>query len=183
MFLAERGDWDGTFMWVLTPERERLFLASDPLFTLREVVFFSRDNPIAAERPEDLTGKIMGALHSSAFGRQFFPLIDEDEVLIARVANNRQLFQMLALGRVDFVPELETSGYAAVTEFLSEDQKTRITHLESLTYPWTYHLLVSRQTEHGPYFVDAFNRGMDILRQNGEFERIIGPYIRPKAAQ
>ncbi|WP_420414824.1 substrate-binding periplasmic protein [Roseibium sp.] len=180
MMLVERGAWDGTFMWVLTPERERLYLPSDPLFTLREVVFFSHDNPVAAQKAEDLTGKVMGALDSSAFGRQFTPLVENDSIIVARVPNNQQLFQMLAMGRVDFVPELETSGYDAVREYLTEDQRNRISHLESLTYPWSYHLLISRQTEDGPYFVDAFNRGMAIIRANGEFERIIGSYIRPK---
>jgi polar amino acid transport system substrate-binding protein len=180
MMLVERGAWDGTFMWVLTPERERLYLPSDPLFVLREVVFYSHDNPVSAQKPEDLTGKVMGALDSSAFGRQFAQLVDDNSIIVARVPNNQQLFQMLAMGRVDFVPELETSGYDAVQEHLTKEQKKRIGHLESLTYPWSYHLLISRQTVNGPYFLDAFNRGLAIIRENGEFERIIGAYIRPK---
>jgi len=182
MLLVEQGAWDGTFMWVLTPERERLYLPSDPLFTLREVLFYSREDPIAAVRPEDLKGKIMGVLDSSAFGEQFNPLIEQDEIYIARVPNNRQLFQMLAMGRVDFVPELETSGYEAVNQYLTADQTQQITHLKTLTHTWSYHMLISRRTDDGPYFVDAFNRGMEILRENGEFERIIGPYTRPKVA-
>lgn len=180
MMLVERGAWDGTFMWVLTPERERLYLSSDPLFTLREVVFYSKDNPIDARNPEDLRGKVMGALDSSAFGQQFASLIEDGSIIVARVQNNQQLFQMLAKGRVDFVPELETSGYEAVLAHLTEDQRRRIGHLETLTYDWSYHLLVSRQVMDGPYFVDAFNRGMAIIRENGLFETIIGPYIRPK---
>lgn len=180
MMLVERGAWDGTFMWVLTPERERLFLASDPLFVLQEVVFYSNDNPIDAKEPEDLAGKVMGALDSSAFGRQFAPLIDNGKIIVARVQDNQQLFQMLAMGRVDFVPELETSGYEAVLEHLTEDQRTRISHLETITYPWSYHLLISRQIEYGPFYIEAFNRGMEILKANGEFDRIIGSYIRPR---
>ena len=181
MLLVEQGAWDGTFMWVLTPERERFYLASDPLFVLREVIFYSKDNPVEAKELEDLNGKVMGALDSSAFGQQFAPLIDDGSIIVARVPNNQQLFQMLAMGRVDFVPELETSGYEAALEHLTEDQQKQISHLERLTYPWSYHLLISRQTEHGPYFVDAFNRGMEIIRANGEFDRIIGPYIRPRS--
>jgi len=180
MMLVERGAWDGTFMWVLTPERERLFLASDPLFVLQEVIFYSNDNPIDAERPADLAGKVMGALDSSAFGRQFVPLIENDKIIVARVQDNRQLFQMLAMGRVDFVPELQTSGYEAVMEHLTENQRNRISHLETMTYPWSYHLLISRQIDDGPFFIEAFNRGMEILKANGEFDRIIGSYIRPR---
>lgn len=181
MIEVERGAWDGTFMWVLTPERERIYLPSDPLFTLEEVVFYNKENPIDATTPEDLKGKVMGALDSSAFGRQFAPLVDDGSIYVARVRNNQQLFEMLARQRVDFVPELKTSGYDAVLEHLTEEQRRRIGHLETLTYPWSYHLLISRRIDDGPYFVDAFNRGMAIIRENGEFDRIIGPFIRPKA--
>ena len=127
MILVERGAWDGTFMWVLTPERERIYLPSAPLFTLREVVFYSHDNPILAKKPEDLRGKIMGALDSSAFGAQFSSLVSDGSIYVARVRNNRQLFQMLAAGRIDFAPELETSGYDAVYEHLTDEQRARIT--------------------------------------------------------
>lgn len=180
MIEVERGAWDGTFMWVLTPERERIYLPSDPLFTLDEVVFFNKNNPIEANEPSDLKGRVMGALDSSAFGRQFAPLVEDGSIYVARVRNNQQLFEMLARERVDFVPELKTSGYDAVLEHLTEEQRNRIGHLETMTYPWSYHLLISRHIDDGPYFVDAFNRGMEIIRENGEFERIIGPYIRPK---
>ncbi|MCK7614726.1 substrate-binding periplasmic protein [Roseibium sediminicola] len=180
MVLVERGAWDGTFMWVLTPERERIFLASDPLFTLQEVVFFNKDHALDASKPEDLKGKVMGALDSSAFGRQFAPLIEDGSITVARVQNNQQLFEMLAMGRVDFVPELETSGYEAVLEHLTPDQQKRIGHLHTMTYAWSYHLLVSRQIDDGPYFIDSFNRGLEIIRGTGDFDRIIGALIRPK---
>lgn len=183
MLLVERGAWDGTFMWVLTPERERKFLASDPLFTIREVVFYSSDNPIVARHISDLKGKVMGVLDSSAFGVQFNEMVEKGEIIVARVRNNQQLFQMLASGRVDFVPELETSGYDAVAEHLSAEQQKHITHLQTLTHPWSYHLLVSRMIDNGPFLIDSFNRGLAIIKENGKFEQIMGPYIRAKTAQ
>ena len=183
MVLVERGSWDGTFMWVLTAERQRKFLVSDPLFSIREVIFYSQDNPIAAKSIEDLKGLVMGALESSAFGSQFNKMTERGEIIIARVNNNQQLFQMLSRGRVDFVPELETSGYDAVRAHLSEQEQKRISHMETLAQPWTYHLLVSRITDSGPYFIDAFNRGLAIIKENGSFEKIMGPYIRPKPTE
>lgn len=180
VILVERGAWDGTFIWVMTPERDRKFLASDPLFTIREVIFHSKRNPIQASRPEDLRGLVMGALDSSAFGAQFNDLVEAGEITVARVRNNRQLFRMLLSGRVDFVPELETSGYDAVHEHLEPVERQQIVHLENLTHGWNYHLLISRLIDDGPYFVEAFNRGLAILKQNGEFERIMWPVIRPR---
>lgn len=183
MLLVERGSWDGTFMWVLTPARERKFLASDPLFTIREVLFYSSDNPIVARKISDLKGKVMGVLDSSAFGVQFNEMVEKGEIIVARVRNNQQLFQMLASGRVDFVPELETSGYDAVTEHLTPEQRKRISHLQTLTHSWSYHLLVSRMIDNGPFLIDSFNRGLAIIKENGKFEQIMGPYIRAKTAQ
>ena len=87
---------------------------------------------------------------------------------------------MLSNGRVDFVPELETSGKDAIREFLDAEQQNKIQQLEALNYPWTYHLLISRIPDDGPYFIEAFNRGLAILKANGEFEKIMGPVINSK---
>ena len=181
MALVELGAWDGTFMWVLTPERQRKFLVSDPLFSIREVLFFSRNNALTARKQEELKGLVMGALESSAFGEQFSSMIKSGDIVVARVNNNKQLFQMLASGRIDFVPELETSGYEAVREHLSVEQQKRITHLEAMTHPWSYHLLISRFIDNGPYLIDTFNRGMAIIKADGSFEKVMGPYIRSPA--
>jgi len=183
MKLVERGAWDGTFIWVLTPERVRKFLISDPLFSIQEVVFFAADRPISGRKPEDLKGLVMGALDSSAFGTQFNDLVESGGITVARVRNNKQLFQMLSNGRVDFVPELETSGYEAVREFLTPEQQKEIRHLDTLTFPWTYHLLVSRIPDDGPLYIDAFNRGLSILKDSGEFEKIMGPVTHPKVIE
>ena len=183
MLLVERGAWDGTFMWVLTPERERKFLVSDPLFTIREVIFYSSDRPVSAKAASDMKGMVMGGLDSSAFGVQFNDMIENGDIIVARVRSNQQLFQMLASGRVDFVPELETSGYDAAREYLTPQQQKRISHLETLTHPWSYHLLISRTIDNGPFLIDAFNRGLAIIKENGKFEEIIGPYIRAKPIQ
>lgn len=180
MELVRQGLWDGTFMWVLTPERKKDFLVSDPLFTVQEVIFYSRAKPIVATRLEDMKGKVMGALHASAFGAQFSTLVESGDISVIRAHTNQQLFQMLSNGRVDFVPELETSGTDAIREFLTLQQQKQIASLKTINHPWSYHLLISRLSKKGHYFLEAFNKGLSQIKANGEFESIMGTYIRPK---
>lgn len=181
MELVRQGLWDGTFMWVLTPERKKDFLVSDPLFTVQEVVFYSLAKPIVATRPEEMEGKVMGALDSSAFGTKFKDLIEAGKITVVRAHTNQQLFQMLSNGRVDFVPELETSGADAIREFLTPQQQQQISSLKTIYHPWSYHLLISRLSEKGPHFLDSFNKGLTLIKENGKFESILGSYIRPKS--
>ncbi|MFT5658878.1 MAG: polar amino acid transport system substrate-binding protein [Gammaproteobacteria bacterium] len=181
MELVRQGLWDGTFMWVLTPERSRDFLVSDALFTVQEVVYYSLDRPLAATHAKDMKGKTMGALHASAFGAQFNEFIESGEITVIRAHTNQQLFQMLSNGRVDFVPELETSGSDAIREFLTTSQQEKIATINSIKHPWSYHLLISRLSENGAHFLSAFNKGLVMIKADGTFESIMGRYIRPEA--
>lgn len=180
MELVRKGLWDGTFMWVLTPKRQKEFLASDPLFTVQEVIYYSLENPVSGKKTSDLEGKIMGALHASAFGNQFNKLIEAGKITVIRAHTNQQLFQMLSSGRVDFVPELETSGMDAIQDYLTPMQQQQMTHLQNIKHPWSYHLLLSRLSSKGAYYLGAFNKGLKIIKNNGTFESIMGPYIRPR---
>jgi polar amino acid transport system substrate-binding protein len=182
MELVRQGLWDGTFMWVLTPERKKDFLVSDPLFIVQEVVFYSLANPIVATRLEDMKGKVMGALHASAFGARFNEFVESGKITVIRAHTNQQLFKMLSSGRVDFVPELETSGTDAIREFLTPQQQKQIATLKTINHPWSYHLLISRLSKKGAYFIDAFNKGLSLIKANGKFESIMGTYIRPKTS-
>ena len=169
------GHWDGTFFWVANEERARDYLLSDPVITFREVLFYSKDKPIKAITLKDFEGLTMGRIQSSAFGGQFAPLIESNRLFVTVAPENENLFQMLASGRVDFVPELIHSGYAAVDALEGKIDISRITHSPDFGQDWIYHMLISRKTEKGPYFLRKFNEGLAKILARGEVDRIMAP--------
>ncbi|MGO1118237.1 substrate-binding periplasmic protein [Rhodovibrionaceae bacterium A322] len=179
MRLVKTGRWDGTFFWVATPERRENFLLSNPVIVLNEVIYYSKNRPITANKLADFSGLTMGRIHSSAFGGQFDGLIRSGELSVITVPTNETLFKMLASGRVDFVPELINSGYDAINALPSGIDKTQFSHLDDFQYAWVSHLLISKEIEKGPYYIKKFNRGLALLQQEGTLARLLDPVLKP----
>ena len=174
--LVKQGEWDGTFFWVSTPEREIDYLVSRSAFHFDEVIFARMDDLPSFKTPESFEGKTMGRLNGSAFGAQFNDMIERGAIAVIEAKTNEQLFELLATGRADFVPELLTSGYEAVDQF----DHTTIGHSDLFTTKWTYHMLISRKIPDGEELLTAFHAGLDRLEASGELDRILDPVIRPQ---
>jgi len=142
--LVEKGEWDGTFFWIKTREREQNFLLSNIAFSTTEVIFYSNSHPISPNKLEDFAGLTMGRIDGSAFGEQFSPLIDDGKIDVQYAPSNSSLFKMLQRNRVDFIPELFKSGYDAIDDLPSSENPEKITHLNSFNFNWDYYLLISK---------------------------------------
>ena len=176
--LVQDGHWDGTFFWVATGERREHFLLSEPVITFREVIFFSKDNPLEVDEIGDFAGLTMGRIQSSAFGGRFNSLVEQGLLHVTEVPTNENLFRMLASGRVDFVPELIHSGYDALRALSGRIDSTRITYDNNFGHDWIYHMLISRRTEKGPYFLAKFNEGLKSLKKKGRIDEIMAPILQ-----
>ncbi|MCP4712713.1 MAG: amino acid ABC transporter substrate-binding protein, partial [Planctomycetes bacterium] len=138
---------------------------------------------IEANNIEDFAGLTMGRLDGSAFGQQFEPLIYDGRLTVNHADSNDSLFRMLVRNRVDFIPEQLKSGYDAIDNLPSSETPKNLTHYPSFSYKWNYHLLISKVTKRGPYFVDAFNRGIAMMAKDGSLAEILNPLIKPTRDQ
>ncbi|WP_420546779.1 substrate-binding periplasmic protein [Curvivirga sp.] len=171
--LAEEGRWDASIIWVSTPERRQSFLLTNPVVTHQEVIYYHKDRPLKVETLRDFSGLTMGRLQSSALGGQFNTLINSGSISVSVAPTNESLFKMLYTGRIDFVPELMRTGYAAINTLPPEFDSHKLTHLEDFQFGWVFHMLVSRNIEKGPYYVKKFNKGLKMLKETGEMEEIL----------
>lgn len=183
MKLVESGRWDGTFFWVSTEEREKKFLISAPVITLKEVLYYSKDNPLKIDKFSNFENLVMGRIQSSAFGNQFKDLIEDGTLNVTVVPTNANLFKMLATGRIDFVPELLNSGYNAIDSLPNDIDKSKLVHMDKYQYDWVSHLLISKKIKDGAYYIDAFNKGFKIIQSEGLVKKILDPVLQPKRYQ
>lgn len=183
MKLVELGKWDGTFFWVATPERRENYLLSVPVINLKEVIFYSKKKPLSVQSLSDFSGLTMGRIQSSAFGAQFNDMIERGEISLQVVPTNETLFKMLDSGRVDFIPELINSGYDAIDDLPDYVNKANFDHLDQFSYTWSSHLLISKNIPKGPYYIEQFNKGFQMLVKDGSVARILDPILKPKRYQ
>lgn len=165
---ARVGKYDGMFPPWHTKERETYFVFSDPLFP-NEIGFYKRkEMNITFKKYEDLKEYDIGICRGYANPDGF----DAAGLKTQEVASDVINLKKLAHGRIDlalidkklarFFIRTELPQYSDDLEWIEP----------SLEFKMQY-LCVSRRTLDWQKKLDDFNRGLKLLRESGEFEKII----------
>jgi len=170
--IAADGEWDGSVVWVKTPEREKEFLYSDIVISDTQHLFYLRSNPVVWKSGADLKGKKIGlTLHTA------YPILENLEkkgvIRIERAGNYEELFQRLLERRIDAVPMELNVGNQLLNTTLDQAQKELITYSPTVIDTREFHLIISKSISAGSEVVSKFNRGLKIIRESGLYKEIL----------
>jgi polar amino acid transport system substrate-binding protein len=163
------------FPYARTEERAKSYDFSDPVYFVTMLVFYDDRNPRFARgvppftRIEDLRGYRFGGLRAIFYendlrraGVEFLPQ-----------ENVEQSFQMLKAGRIDFIIDEVSVGYANIQKFMPDE----VAHFKTLPRPYGDRkisgLLVSRAYPGAKDLLKRFNAGLRQIKASGEYDRII----------
>ena len=182
--LAKEGKWDGTLVWVYTPERAKDFLYTDVVITEVEYLFHLKEKRLAWERIEDLKGLSIGAtLHT------VYPPLERAEarglLYIERAGNYDNLYRRLLNHRIDAIPQVSQVGKYYLRTTLSPEDREKITYSGTVLQERRYHVILSKVPERNSALIPLFNKGLATIRANGTYDAIIraldsGAYDSPK---
>lgn len=162
----------GTVVWVHTEERAESFFYSDPVIEDIEVLFYLKKKPLSWTNIDDLQGKVVGGTAHTTY-----PLFEEAEkksiLSILRAGNYDTLFQRLLAERIDAVPQVKQVGRFFLRNSMDETNRKQITFSPTISAKRQYHVLFSRKGDSDKHFLNLFNQGMEIIRDNGVYGRII----------
>ena len=82
---------------------------------------------------------------------------------------------MLVAGRIDVVISKRHVATPLLRTRFTSAQRARIASIpvSQKTTPVYDYLLISKQSEHAEYYLDAFNRGLRKLQDSGEYQQLI----------
>ena len=172
----------GTVVWVYTDERSKSFYYSDVVIEDNEVLFHLQKKPLKWQKIEDLHGKVIGGTAHTTY-----PLLEKAEeqghLSIQRAGNYDTLFSRLLAGRIDAVPQVKNVGRYYLLNSLKDSERRRITFSPTVVDNRKYHVLFSRISDSDFHFLFLFNRGLQRIKENGVYAKIIedlekGKYYR-----
>jgi polar amino acid transport system substrate-binding protein len=170
--LAKEGEWDGTLVWVKTPEREQSFYYSDIVITDSEYLFHLKSRELDWRTIEDLKGLTVGAtLHT------VYPTLEKGAAnglfRIERAGNYDNLYRRLLRKRIDVIPQVLEVGKYYQRTTLSSEERDRITFAKTVIQQRQYHLILSKKREANKHRIELFNEGLSRLRATGRYEEIL----------
>ncbi|MCG5242583.1 substrate-binding periplasmic protein [Azospirillum doebereinerae] len=177
-FIPWRRGYDGvvsgrflaTFPYVRTPERERDALFSEPVITMRQLVYLSAKPRMAFNGPADFRGRVVCAPGGYALPAELDVLFRQGALTRETPSSLSACVRMVALGRADAFVINEHAGNAAVAQAEAQDS---VRAAEKPYAVVTEHLIVGRGTPGATGVIDAFNAGLKILKESGAYDETV----------
>lgn len=167
---AESGICDATATWTWTEEREKAFLYSDPLYTVVDVFFHRRDNPVSWSELDDLIGLRLGATRGYSYTEEYLRKAKSGLLQVEMENSDLLNIRKLMKGHIDAFPINIDVGY----ELIYREYGTRglliLTHSPTPLRTIETHLLFSRNYEKHEEMTILFNMGLNILRDRGKVD-------------
>lgn len=167
-------DFDATFPYTRNPEREAQFLYSAPVLEVEEAFFARQDFPARILTPPALQDRrVCRPVGYSLMTLQ--ALQSSVPFEIESPESMSQCFSMLGRGRVDLVFTSEWVGRYTLRN--QPEPRYKVLDMPDRIGKVGLHLVVSRNHPEAAALRDAFDRGLEQLRQTGEFEQTVAEYL------
>ncbi len=171
--LTKRGAFHATFPYGLTKERAAFFLYSDPFLSVKLYAWSLSGDTNLYETEEDFRGKAYCNPHGYADFGIVENLMDRNQLRRETPGRMEQCFKMLRLKRIDFV-------YAAHSQAVDALGRSRIpmdaVRRSKPLSKMPHHVIVAKDLPRATEIIEAFNKGLKMLRVSGRYEALKREY-------
>jgi len=165
---AKEGKYQGSLIWGYNDDRAQHFLFSDTVAELGTSLFHQKSQSIDWNKPDDLKEFRIGGVIGYAYGVE--DLEKQGIIKIDRIGKDEGNYKKLAAGRLDIVLEDTEVGHETISRLGMTDQLTA--HPKTLK-PRKYSVIISKNAPNAQKLVDAFNRGLKKLIDDGRYQKYV----------
>ncbi|WP_218668094.1 substrate-binding periplasmic protein [Vreelandella utahensis] len=173
LYLARRGERDGTAVWVPSSERREDFFISRPVIVTEYVFFHRADMPFDWETTTDLADYRIGLTRGYDYGEVLDRVRTLGVATTETVSSDELNFHKLLAGRIDLFPLDRVVGQRMISELFSEEEAKALTWHPEPVREDRLHLLLSREVEGNAKRIEDFNRALKAMRREGGIEKIL----------
>lgn len=170
---AEKGKWDGTFLWFDTSERREIFYISDSVVDIQYVFFHLKSYSFDWNTIDDLGGIEIGGTLEYNYGDAFQNAEKTNKIKVHRVAADEQNFKRLLKGRIQIFPNDLDAGYEILHKHFTPEQVNLFTYHPVPVKAAPHHLLLSKKIKRNQRMLETFNKGLRILKESGKVEQYL----------
>ena len=170
---SQQGRMHGTLVFTRTPEREKSFYYSDPIFYSQVVFFHRTDAPLQWRSVGDLRELQIGVTVGSNYGEEFNQALHNGELNVQKVNRDELNFYKLLAGRIDIFPINLDVGLAMTEKFLTTQERNRLTYHPQPVYSSSLHLILGKTRAENARLIQIFNQGLHSLQNDGRYDHYI----------
>ena len=176
-----RGEYDATFPYVPTPEREQEYLYSAPLLVVEDYIFSRSEDPLDTLDPEMLEGRSVCIPLGWPPPEPIQTLLDRGVLDRHSPIGIKECARLVMIGRDDFFVADRRLGETALQLIGATSEQLSRSH--EMISSSSLHLVVPRDHARGPSIITLFDEGLARLRASGGYQLVIEGYIKDRALQ
>ena len=169
---ARYGEYDGSVIWSLNPEREKDFYFSDVVIRGISVFFHLKSYPFDWKTIQDIKG-----VHVGGTLGYHYALLGEAEkkgiIKIQRAKTDKHNFSKLLYGHIEIFQLDREIGYYLLNKLFKPEEVQLFTHHPKPIVRDTYHLILSKKNDKNKRLIVLFNKGLKRLRESGKIDQYI----------
>lgn len=168
---VEKGDFDGTFPWNRTDERDRNFVLHKlSLFRDESVHFHLKSTRFEWDTLEDLKQYRVG----STIGYRNETTYKERGIPFESVSTEELNYKKILAGRIDVYGTSKTVGYATINKLFANQEAKLFTHHPKPYSMGEYYILFSKTNEaRSKMLADKFDAGLKKLKASGAYDKLL----------
>lgn len=173
LYLARRGQRDGTAVWMPSRERREDFFISRPVIVTEYVFFHRADMPFEWETTADLADYRIGLTRGYDYGDVMEQVTTLGIATTETVSSDELNFHKLLAGRIDLFPMDRVVGQRMIRDHFSEEEARALTWHPEPVRKDRLHLLLSREVEGNAGRIKDFDQALRAMRREGGIEKIL----------
>jgi len=175
--LAKNGEWDGSIVWLRTPEREEYFYFSEPVTYCDYVFWHLKSFDFDWSVIEELEGITIGGTRGYFYEDVFTELERKGQVRIEWVSSDELNFEKLLAGRIDVYVQDQNVGCSMLDKLFTPDEIQLFTYHPKPLRVDSMHLILSKRVAENEHLLILFNRGLQRLRDSGKLNSYLAELL------
>lgn len=172
------GRFAATFPYFRAPEREELYWYSEPIFVVVHRLFHRSDRTPAPASLEAIAGSRVCIPTGYHPDPALLPMVEAGRIVLEQPLDMTRCFELLALGRVDFVATNEMQGWDLVGRIPGLSRENVATS-GFVTATRTLSLIAPKVRADAREVVATFNAGLAELVESGRYREIVARHLGP----
>lgn len=177
--MVRYGDAWGSFPWFYTKEREEFYYYSQPIMTSNTLIFYKKINSVIENTDIEINSldDLKQYKFGGVFGYFYEPSFKDSEKKFKYDLSSdlESAFRVLDNGKVDIICEEEVVGWHTISSIFPGREDEFGTFKHELSEE-EFHLIVTKKDRFAAQKIEKFNKGLNKLKQSGEYEKILKEY-------
>ncbi len=171
IIMTQGGQYDLTFWWFWTEEKQQKFYYGDALLESDTYFFHLKSKQFDWKTYDDLKPYKVGLTRGYSYTKELRDMVKTGGIEGEEVTSDLQNFKKLLLERIDIFPMTKREGLYLICKIFPPEQTARITFHPKILVSSNGHTIFPKSQKNSKKLMELYNEGLKTITEQGIVEK------------